>query len=74
MEEETPVVETTKSSVISNAVKYAVVGCVGGIVVAIILGLVLDLLNKTLSDERELKNEYGVKCLAGSNILPKKKK
>lgn len=73
MEEETPVVETTKSSVISNAVKYAVVGCVGGIVVAIILGLVLDLLNKTLSDERELKNEYGVKCLAGSNILPKKK-
>ena len=50
MEEETPVVETTKSSVISNAVKYAVVGCVGGIVVAIILGLVLDLLNKTLSE------------------------
>ena len=73
MEEQTPVVETTTSSVISNTVKYAVVGCVGGIVVAIILGLVLDLLNKTLSDERELKNEYGVKCLAGSNILPKKK-
>ena len=36
MEEQTPVVETTTSSVISNTVKYAVVGCVGGIVVAII--------------------------------------
>lgn len=70
---ETPAEEITVDSAKQDIIKFSIVGCVGGIIFAIVLGLFLDMMNKRLYSEKEIKNEFGLRCLAGVNVLPAKK-
>lgn len=73
LNQENPSEVVTIQSAVQDIVKFFIVGCVGGIIFAIVLGLFLDLMSKRLYNEREIKNEFGLKCFAGGNILPVKK-
>ena len=70
---ETPVAEITQTTVLKSTIKFFVVGCFGGALLAIILGFFSDMMSKKLYDEKELKEEFHLKCLGGAVILPQKK-
>ena len=70
---ETPAEVITVDSAKQDIIKFSIVGCAGGIIFAIVLGLFLDMMNKRLYSEREIKSEFGLRCLAGVNVLPAKK-
>lgn len=73
LNQENPSEVITMQSAMQGIVKFSIVGCFGGIIFAVVMGLFLDMMSKRLYNESEIKNEFGLKCFAGENILPTKK-
>lgn len=69
LESENGYEEVTKSTVISDTVKFIIVGIFGGIIAGVLLGLFLDLMGNKLRDNREIDKTFALSSIGNPYMV-----